>query len=78
MNETMLTEYNSHQTDDDGNIINKVAGMDEQDVMEMYEIKVSRPETLKILRIETGVILVSSAVTVFYTTRFKPKEVLLG
>lgn len=78
MNETMLTEYNSHQTDDDGNIINKVAGMDEQDVMEMYEIKVSRPEILKILRIETGVILVSSAVTVFYTTRFKPKEVLLG
>ena len=78
MNDTMITEYDSHQTDDNGNIINKVAGMDEQDVMEMYQIRISVSETVKILLIETGVILVSSAVTVFYTTRFKPKEVLLG
>ncbi len=44
----------------------------------MFEIKITSEEIIKVVLTELGVIMASSAVTVFYITRFRPKKVLLG
>ena len=75
---SMVAESETGTTDSEGNIINKIAGIDEEDIVEMFEIKITSEEIIKVVLTELGVILASSAVTVFYITRFRPKKVLLG
>lgn len=75
---TLITEADSHDTDERGNIINKMAGIDVNDVARMYEIVFSKDELIRIFIIETGIVIVSSAASVIYTLKTKPKEVLLG
>ena len=75
---SIIAERQSGTTDSEGNIINKIAGIDEEDIVDLYRIEINGNDVLKITGIELSVILISSLASVVYITRFKPRKVMLG
>ena len=78
INTTIQSGQETGTTDSEGNLINRIVDIDEEDIIEMYKIELTFEEVFKILVIEISVVLSASLATVYYITRFKPKEVLLG
>lgn len=76
--DTLVKESTTYTTDDNGSDIVKYCDMNQQDVIDMFNITVSVKNVAEIFIIEITALLVSLLLPMVFIVRLKPKKVLLG
>ncbi|MBR0475009.1 MAG: hypothetical protein IJJ19_08415, partial [Erysipelotrichaceae bacterium] len=76
--DTLVKESTTYTTDDNGSDIVKYSDMNQQDVIDMFNITVSVKNVAEIFIIEITALLVSLLLPMVLIVQLKPKKVLLG
>ena len=76
--DTLVKESTTYTTDDNGSDIVKYSDMNQQDVIDMFNITVSVKNVAEIFIIEITALLGSLLLPMVFIVQLKPKKVLLG